>query len=61
MGIPDDPIGKAFQAGVAKAIAEHKRAGRSIVVSRNGKVVIVPPEEIRVPRIPRSRNTRTTE
>lgn len=42
---------KAMQLGVAKAIAEHKAAGRSIAVWKNGKVVVVPPEEIVVPRI----------
>jgi len=54
-------IEAAMQAGVAKAIAEHKRAGHSIAVWKEGKVVIIPPEEIRVPRAQRSRNKRTTE
>ncbi len=44
-------IEKAFQLGVAKAIAGHKAAGRSIAISRNGKVVIVPPDEIEVPDV----------
>jgi len=52
--IIDDALDRAIKAGVACAIAEHKRAGRSIAISRNGRVVIVPPEEIRVPRIRRS-------
>ncbi len=47
----DDPLTLAIKAGVAKAIAEHKAAGRSIAVWKDGKVVIVPPEEIVVPRI----------
>jgi len=38
--------------GVAKALAEHKRLGQSIVVSQNGKVVTIPPEEIQVPPLP---------
>lgn len=38
--------------GVAKALAEHKKAGRSIFVSRNGKVVEIPPEQIQVPVLP---------
>ena len=54
-------IEAAMQAGVARAIAEHKRAGRSIAISKNGKVVIIPPEDIRVQRIRRSRIKRTTE
>ena len=59
--IADDTLDLAIKAGVAKAIAEHKRAGRSIAVSRDGKVVIVPPEDIHVPRIRRSGNKQTTE
>jgi len=44
-------INDAITVGVAKAIAEHKRAGRSIAVWRNGKVVIIPPAEIVVPLV----------
>jgi hypothetical protein len=39
------------KAGVAKALAEHKRMGRSIAIWRDGKVVILPPEEIPVDEI----------
>jgi hypothetical protein len=39
----------ALNEAVAMAIAEHKRAGRSIVVWRAGKVVKISPEEIIVP------------
>jgi hypothetical protein len=39
----------ALKEAVAEAIAEHKRRGRPIVVWRNGKVVLVPPDEIVVP------------
>ena len=35
--------------GVAKALAEHKRLGQSVVVSRHGQIVWIPPEEIQVP------------
>jgi hypothetical protein len=35
--------------GVAKALAEHKRLGQSVVVSRDGQIVWIPPEEIQVP------------
>ena len=35
--------------GAAQAQAEHKRAGRSIFIWKNGQVVEVPPEEIPVP------------
>ena len=34
--------------GVAKALAEHKNAGNSIAIWKDGKVVMVPPENIRV-------------
>jgi len=43
-------IDLAIEVGVAKAISEHKAAGRSIAVWKDGKVVIVPPEEIKVRR-----------
>lgn len=36
----------AFKKAVAKAIAEHKRQGRSIAVWEKGKVKIIPPEKI---------------
>lgn len=39
-------IDAGMKAAVAKAIEEHRRAGRSIVVSRDGKIVEIPPEEI---------------
>lgn len=32
--------------GAARARAEHKKAGRSIAVLKDGKVVWIPPEEI---------------
>ena len=41
-----EKIDAGVKAGVALAIEEHRRAGRSIVVWRDGKVVWVPPEEI---------------
>jgi len=41
---------RAIEAGVkeaiAKALERHKRLGESIAVCRDGKVVILPPEEI---------------
>lgn len=42
-------LDKTYQGvteGVRKAVLEHKRAGRSIHVWRNGRVVEIPPEEI---------------
>jgi hypothetical protein len=39
----------ALKEAVAEAIAEHKRRGNPIALWRDGKVVIVPPDEIVVP------------
>ncbi len=39
-------IDAGMKAAVAQAIEEHRLAGRSIVVSRDGKIVEIPPEEI---------------
>lgn len=39
----------ALKEAVAEAIAEHKRRGNSIALWRDGKVVVIPPEEIVVP------------
>ncbi len=38
--------------GVSKALDRHKKLGESIVVMKEGKIVIVPPEEIEVPPYP---------
>jgi len=37
---------EAFKKAVANAIAEHKKAGHSIAVWRNGKVVHIPADQI---------------
>ena len=34
------------QLAIARTLAEHKKAGRSIVIWKDGRVVHVPPEEI---------------
>jgi hypothetical protein len=39
---------RALKEAVAEAIAEHKRAGHSIAVWRNGKVVHIPADQIEV-------------
>ena len=53
MGIKSDrellkKMHKGITKGIRKAVLEHKRAGRSIAVWRNGRVVHVPPEKIRI-------------
>jgi len=37
---------RGMRKGVAKALKEHKKAGRSITIWRNGRVVKIPPEKI---------------
>jgi hypothetical protein len=39
----------ALKEAVAEALAEHKLRGHPIAIWRDGKVVIVPPEEIVAP------------
>jgi hypothetical protein len=41
-----------MQKAVHDALRRHKLLGESIAVSRDGKVVIVPPEEIEIPDLP---------
>ena len=42
-------IQRAFRAGVRRALIRHKRLGESIAVWRDGRVVIVPPDQINIP------------
>jgi hypothetical protein len=43
-------IERALQEGVAEAIEEHRRAGRPIVVARDGKPVTLDPDAVRTVR-----------
>ena len=43
-----DLPGRAMCEAVREAIRRHKLLGQPIVVSREGKVVIIPPEEIEI-------------
>jgi hypothetical protein len=45
-------IEKLLQLGVREALRMHKCFGNPIAVWRDGKVVIVPPEEIEIPPDP---------
>ena len=45
-------IGKVFQLAVNDALRMHKRLGNPIAAWRDGKVVIIPPEEIVIPDDP---------
>ncbi len=46
MGVPFDEITRVLQEAARNAWREHKALGHPIVIWRDGKVVIVPPEEI---------------
>jgi hypothetical protein len=39
-------ITRRFAVAVREALLDHKRAGNPVAIWRDGKVVIVPPEEI---------------
>lgn len=43
-----EAITEACERAVREALRKHKLAGNPIAVARNGKVVILPPEEIEV-------------
>lgn len=43
-------IDKAIKLAACEAFLMHKRLGHPIVVWRNGKVVLLPPEQIHIPR-----------
>jgi hypothetical protein len=47
-----EEIGKILQLAVREALIMHKRIGNPIAIWKNGKVVIVPPEEIEIPPDP---------
>ena len=45
-------IEKVFRLAVREALIMHKRIGNPIATWKDGKVVIVPPEEIEIPPDP---------
>jgi hypothetical protein len=52
MFIEGKPIDDALRRAVQRALWEHKQLGQSIVVWEDGKIVVVPPEEIDVEKPP---------
>ena len=42
-------IDLGVRRGVAQALADAKRDGHSISISRDGKIVRIPPEQIEIP------------
>ena len=47
-------IGKVFQRAVNDALRMHKRMGNPIAAWKDGKVIIIPPEEIVIPDDPKT-------
>lgn len=43
-----DEINPAYERAVREALLKHKQAGNAIAVERNGKLVILEPDEIEV-------------
>lgn len=43
-----DEINRAYERAVREALLKHKTAGNPIAVERDGKLVILQPDEIRV-------------
>jgi len=41
-----EKVYKGVKIAIRNALEEHKKAGRSIVIMRDGEIVNVPPEEI---------------
>jgi len=48
MGVPISEVMEIFTLAGREAIARHKALGQSIVIWRDGKVVVIPPEEIEI-------------
>lgn len=43
-----DEINEAYRRAVREALIKHKLAGNSVVIERDGKMVILQPDEIEV-------------
>ncbi len=43
-----EEINKAYERAVREALIKHKKNGNSVVVSRNGEIVTLRPDEIEV-------------
>ncbi|MEO6334074.1 MAG: hypothetical protein ABIO91_03750 [Pyrinomonadaceae bacterium] len=43
-----DEINKAYERAVREALLRHKQAGNPVAISREGKVVILQPDEIEI-------------
>ena len=43
-----EEINKAYERAVREALAKHKKAGHSVVVSQNGEIIMLSPDEIKI-------------
>ena len=43
-----EEINKAYERAVREALTKHKKDGNSVVVSRNGEIVTLKPDEIEI-------------
>lgn len=50
--VQGEPVVAALRCAVRDALLDHKRAGNPIAVWKDGKVVIIPAEEIQVEESP---------
>ena len=43
-----DEINRAYERAVREALIKHKKAGNSVVISRDGEIVTLTPDEIEI-------------
>lgn len=48
MGVPISEVMEIFTRAGREALARHKALGQSVAIWRDGKVVVIPPEEIEI-------------
>ena len=48
MGVPISEVMEIFSRAGREALARHKALGQSVAVWRDGRVVVIPPEEIEI-------------
>jgi hypothetical protein len=54
--VQGEPVVAALRRATRRALLEHKRAGNPIAAWKDGKVVIIPAEEIEVEETPADSN-----
>lgn len=53
----NDWVTAALQRGARQALIKHKAMGVPIAIWKDGKVVLVPPEQIEIPSLPEENST----